>query len=166
MRNPKGQNLIENLTAPVAGVAATGSVLPAPFWPQNDHYPRGTGSFLECSVHPLHIHFIPNYFKPMKGLFKLALHCQKKKVGDKMHQMEEYWAVEGVGMETSRHECIPRKDALACFVSGKGQWEVMVAADDSPLSPGVCHSTEEIWVECLQHRKVFKRNLRPRSWLV
>lgn len=44
-----------------------------------------------------------------------------------MHQMEEYWAVEGVGMETSRHECTPRKDAVGMFCLREGAVVMMIA---------------------------------------
>lgn len=38
--------------------------------------------------------------------------------------MEENRAVEAVGMESGmeRCECSARKDAVVCFISGKGQW--------------------------------------------
>lgn len=112
--------LLENVTAPVAGVASRlGSILPAPIWPQNDHYPGATASFLEFSVHPLLIHLIPT-----KSLFKLALNW-KKILGDKIHQMEE-----AVGVESCQQECSPRKDAVDCFVSGKGHrpwWQLVTA---------------------------------------
>lgn len=63
--------------------------------------------------------------------------------------MEENGAAEAVGMESwmERHECSPRKDAVARFVSGKGQW----------------NAEEFVASSLFAIQKMFKRNLRPRS---